>query len=323
MEAKYLNDFDSVKDLVRESEENISASQAGSVDAKIDQEIIKEIKGERKKPFNVAAFAQEVAHKAENKNRIYAEVASNINAYDIADNCIRQIVYKLSGTPVSSFGDKWLPLSFRSTLGSACHDFIQGISKQFTESEISLKVPSIRFSGRLDNLIGYNVLVEIKSCTYDDYRKIIRDQKPRIADFYQVMTYKHVLENHLEEAKKKEIKTRTAKPALDEYKIDTLQFIYLAHDITASDIEDFSEALKLVKTVKQQLKSRRNPFYFITSLVLDTNCFDEKPYVEFITDKLTQINWFLDNNKLPPCDNEYINRKKCFFCHYNPICDIK
>jgi hypothetical protein len=318
-----LSDFDKVKDLVRESDENVSASQAGNIDNKIDQEILKEIKGERRSPFDVSAFSREVANKAENKNRIYAQVASNINAYDIADNCIRQIVYKLSGTPIASFGDKWLPLSFRSTLGSACHDFIQGISKQFTESEVSLKIPSIRFSGRIDNLIGCNVLVEIKSCTYKDYQKILKDQRPRVADFYQVMTYKYVIENHLVEAKKKEIKTRTAKPVLDEYKIDTLQFIYLAHDITASDIEDFSVALKVFDNVKKQLNSRSNPFYFITSLVLDTNCFDQEPYVTFIKDKLEQINWFLDNNKLPPGDNDYVNRKKCFFCHYNPICDIK
>lgn len=318
-----MSDFDKVKDLVRESDENVSSSQAGNIDNKIDQEILKEIKGERRAPFDVSTFSREVANKAENKNRIYAQVASNINAYDIADNCIRQIVYKLSGTPISSFGDKWLPLSFRSTLGSACHDFIQGISKQFTESEVSLKIPSIRFSGRIDNLIGCNVLVEIKSCTYKDYQKILRDQRPRVADFYQVMTYKYMLENHLKEAKKKEIKTRTAKPVLDKYKIDTLQFIYLAHDITASDIEDFSVALKVFDNVKKQLNSRTNPFYFITSLVLDTNCFDQEPYVIFIKDKLEQTNWFLDNNKLPPGDNDYVNRKKCFFCHYNPICDIK
>lgn len=318
-----MSDFDKVKDLIRESDENISASQAGNVDDKIDQEIIKEIKGERRRPFDVATFSREVADKAENKNKIYAQVASNINAYDIADNCIRQIVYKLSGTPVSSFGDKWLPLSFRATLGSACHDFIQGISQQFTESEISLKIPSIRFSGRIDNLIGCNVIVEIKSCTYKDYQKIVRDQKPRIADFYQVMTYKYILENYLEEAKKNDIKTRTPKPVLDEYKIDTMQFIYLAHDITASDIEDFSVALGIVDSVKKQLNSKYNPFYFITSLVLDTSCFDQEPYINFIKDKMLQINWFLDNNKLPPGDNDYVNRKKCFFCHYNPICDIK
>jgi hypothetical protein len=318
-----LSDFDKVKDLVRESDENISASQAGNVDNKIDQEIIKYIKGERRAPFDIATFSQEVADKAENKNKIYAQVASNINAYDVADNCIRQIVYKLSGTPVSSFGDKWLPLSFRSTLGSACHDFIQGISQQFTESEISLKIPSIRVSGRIDNLIGCNVIVEIKSCTYKDYQKIVRDQKPRVADFYQVMTYKYILENYLEESKKQDIKTRTPKPILNEYKIDTIQFIYLAHDITASDIEDFSVALRAVDVIKKQLNSKNNPFYFITSLVLDTNCFDQEPYINFIKDKMTQINWFLDNNKLPPGNNEYVNRKKCFFCHYNPICDIK
>lgn len=318
-----MADFNAIKDLVTNSRENIVASEAGDAQEKIDENIVKTIKGERREPFDVSVFAKEVAEKAENKNRVYAEVASNINSYDVADNCIRQIVYKLTGVPVASFGDKWLPLSFRSTLGSACHDFIQGISKQFTESEISVKVPSIRFSGRIDNLIGTNVLAEIKSCTYSDYQKIIRTQKPRIADFYQVMAYKYVLENHLEETKDESIKTRTPKPKQDEYKIDTLQFIYLAHDITASDIEDFSVALKVVKSVKQQLKSRYNPFYFITSVILDTTCFDSKPYVDFITGKITSINNYLDTNTLPPGDDPYVNRKKCFFCHYSSICDIK
>lgn len=316
-----MGDFDVLKDLVNNSRENNVASEAGNQE--IEENIIKEIKGERKKPFDVSIFAKEVAEKAENKNRVYAEVASNINAYDIAANCIRQIVYKLTNTPVASFGDKWLPLSFRSTLGSACHDFIQGISTQFTESEVSLKIPSIRFSGRIDNLIGNNVLVEIKSCTYSDYQKIIRSQRPRIDDFYQVMTYKYTLENHLEEARDESISTRTNKPALDNYNIDTLQFIYLAHDITASDIEDFSMALKVVKSVKQQLNSKYNPFYFITSIILDTNCFDQVPYIDFIKDKLKRINDYLENNKLPPGNDPYVNRKKCFFCHYSPICDIK
>lgn len=319
-----MTDFNSVVSLIngKEDENNITASKASNVQESV-QEKPKSVVSERAMPFDVSVFSNEVAQKAENKNRIYAEVASNINAYDVADNCIRQIVYKLLGTPVKSFGDRWLPLSFRSTLGSACHDFIQGVTNQFTETEISLKIPSIRFSGRLDNLRGYNVLAEIKSCTYKDYQKIIRDQKPRTADFYQVMTYKYVLENFLDEAKDESIKTRSNKPALDHYDIDTLQFIYLAHDITASDIDDFSMALKIVDSIKKQLNSKRNPFYFITSMVLDTNTFDAEPYYDFIRRKIKEINEFLDSNTLPPGNNEFVNRKKCFFCHYYGICDIK
>ena len=319
-----MTEFNSVVDLIngKEDEKKITASIASNIQESVQGEL-KPVVSERAKPFDVAVFSNEVANKAENKNRIYAEVASNINAYDVADNCIRQIVYKLSKTPVKSFGDKWLPLSFRATLGSACHDFIQGITNQFTETEVSLKIPSIRFSGRLDNLRGYNVLAEIKSCTYKDYQKIIRDQKPRIADFYQVMTYKYVLENFLEEAKDESIKTRSNKPALDSYDIDTLQFIYLAHDITASDIDDFSMALKIVDAIKKQLNSKRNPFYFITSIVLDTSTFDAEPYYDFIRRKIQEINEFLDTNTLPPGSNEFINKKKCFFCHYYSICDIK
>lgn len=323
-----LSEFNSVVDLIngKEDENKITASAASAVEEQSQEPVqddSKKIVSERALPFDVAAFSKEVAHKSENKNRVYAEVAANINAYDVADNCIRQIIYKLSKTPTRSFGDKWLPLSFRATLGSACHDFIQGVTDQFTETEISMKIPSIRFSGRMDNLKGYNVLAEIKSCTYKDYQKILRDQKPRMADFYQVMTYKYILENFLEEAKDESNKTRSNKPALDHYDIDTLQFIYLAHDITASDVDDFSMALKIVDSIKKQLNSKRNPFYFITSMVLDVNTFDVEPYYTFIRDKIKDINEFLDSNTLPPGDNQFINRKKCFFCHYYTICDIK
>lgn len=319
-----MSEFNSVVSLIngKADENNITASKASNVQESVQVEN-KPVINERAKPFDVAVFSNEVAQKAENKNRVYAEVASNINAYDIAENCSRQICYKISGTPVRSFGDKWLPLSFRATLGSACHDFIQGVTDQFSETEVSLKIPSIRFSGRLDNLNGFNVLAEIKSCTYKDYQKIIKDQRPRTADFYQVMAYKYVLENYLDEAKDTSIKTRSNKPALDHYDIDTLQFLYLAHDITASDIDDFSMAIKIVDAIKKQLNSKTNPFYFITSLVLDTNCFDVEPYYDFIRRKIEQLNGFLDSNTLPPGDNEFINRKKCYFCHYYSICDIK
>ena len=318
-----MSEFNEIAEIINGKEDGTvaTASEAGSGEQESQE--VPVVNNEKGRPFDVAVFSQEVADKSENKNRIYAELASNINAYDIADNCIRQIIYKLTNTPVESFGDKWLPLSFRATLGNACHDFIQRTTKQFTEGEISIKIPSIRFSGRIDNLSGYNVLAEIKSCTYKDYQQIIRQQKPRILDFYQAMTYKYVLENYIEEARDPNIKTRTNKPALEHYDIDTIQFIYLAHDITASDIEDFSLALKIVDDVKKQLKSKYNSFYFITSLILDVNCFDPEPYIDFIKNKMNQITGFLDSKTLPPGDNEFINKKKCFFCHYYGICDIR
>ncbi len=99
----------------------------------------------------------------------------------------------------------------------------------------------------MDNLNGNNVLVEIKSCTHTDYAKIIRTQRPRQADFYQTIAYKYILENHLKEAKNPGVKTRTGTPKLDKYDIDTIQFIYLAHDITASDVEDFGTAIPFGK----------------------------------------------------------------------------
>jgi len=98
---------------------------------------------------------------------------------------------------VKSFADKWLPILLRSTIGTAIHEFIQSNTNQFTEGEVSLKIPSIKFSGRLDNLIGPNILIEIKSCTYADYEKIIRTRKPRVSDFYQAIVYKYILENIL------------------------------------------------------------------------------------------------------------------------------
>ena len=326
-----MSDFNNLMTLVNQGEDDKIVASEVSANKNEGQQEEQQVElqeqeidfDEKRKPFDVGVFAREVSEKAENKNKVYSELAANISSYDISDGCIRSVVYKLLGTPVKDFRDRWLPLSFRATLGNACHDFIQRTTDQFSESEVSLKIPSIRFSGRLDNLNGNNVLVEIKSCTHSDYAKIIKDQRPRNADFYQTMAYKYVLENHLEEAKDPTIKTRSNKPKLNKYDIDTIQFIYLAHDITASDIEDFGTAVKLVKHVKKQLNSRRNPFYFITSLVLDTNCFDPDPYIHFVKTKIERINEYLVSNKLPPESDEFINKKKCFFCLYNKVCDIR
>ncbi len=274
-------------------------------------------------PFNVELFTKEVAKKSDGKGRAYAQLTQNISGYDIASKCIADVVFKLQNTPVQSFASKWLPIAMRGTIGTAIHDFIQGTSDQFTELEPSLKIPSIRFSGRLDGLIGNNVLVEIKSCTYADYAKIIKSRSPRMADFYQCMTYKYILENYLEEAQTANVKRRTQPPALDKYNIDTLQFIYVCHEILASDIEDFGQMLKNIKHIKKSLNSKSNSFFFMTALTVNLTDEVSKPYIDFIHDKIKRINWYLTNNKQPTADDPYVDTKKCFFCLYDKICHLK
>ncbi|MFW6247160.1 MAG: hypothetical protein ACOC22_03260, partial [bacterium] len=260
--------------------------------------------------------------KSEIKNEKYATNTSRISAYAIAQDCISSVVKKILNYPVQSYADKWLPLVMRATIGTAIHDTIQKNSNQFTETEVSVKVPSIRFSGRLDGLIGNNVLCEIKSCPYKDYEWIIKNQQPRKSDFYQLMVYKYVIENYLEESKTHNEETRTPPPKYDNYDFNTLQFIYVAHDMFSSDVDSFSEALAIVKRVKQMLNSRRNDMFFMTSVVLDTNCFDVAPYMKYIKEKIERINYYLDNNKIPPADDPYIDRKKCFFCLYKDNCEV-
>lgn len=273
-------------------------------------------------PFNIDTFNQELFERSSVKNQLYREAVQNISAYDVASGCIREVFYKLTNTPVKSFADKWLPILMRSTIGSAIHDFIQSNTNQFTEREVSLKVPSIRFSGRLDNLIGPNILVEIKSCTYADYGKIIRTRKPRIADFYQTMVYKYILENYLDETRDPEIKIRTGtrKPKLDKYDIQTVQFIYIAHDVTANDVENFGEALERIKELKRLLNSKSNSFFFMTTLVIDTinNIVDD--YIKYVENKIKAINYYVENNILPPTDDPFIDKSACFFCMYKDIC---
>jgi len=272
-------------------------------------------------PFNIDEFTKELYEKSAVKNQLYRELAQNINAYDLANNCIRDIVYKLLNTPVESFADKWLPVLLRSTLGNAIHNFIQDNSNQFTEREVSIKIPSKRVSVRLDNLIGPNILVEIKSLPYAEYEKVIKSCKPRIADFYQAVAYKYFLENFLEEAKNSGEKTRTLPPALDKYDIQTIQFIYVAHDVTATDVESFGEMLNRIKELKRMLKSKSNTFFFITTLVIDVTNNIANPYITYIKNKLERINQYLDSGKIPPDNDEFIDTGKCFFCLYKKLCD--
>jgi len=274
--------------------------------------------------FDIEKFTQEIYNKSHIKNQLYREHANNINAYDIASSCIKDVVFKLNNTPVESFADKWLPVMMRSNIGNAVHDFIQSNSDQFTEREVSLKLPSIRMSVRLDNLIGSNILVEIKSCTYSDYHKIVTSKKPRISDFYQAVTYKYLLENHLKEAKDPSIEIRegSRKPKLDKYDIHSIQFIYVAHDIVATDTESFAENLQRIKDIKRIFKSKSNTFFFITTLVNDVTNGVADPYIKFIKSKLDRINYYLDNNLIPDNNDPFIDKKKCYFCLYKKICNM-
>lgn len=269
--------------------------------------------------FDLQKFGQELYEKSYLKNKNYFEYASNINAYDVTSGCIRSTIFKLLKVPTKSYADKWLPLAMRSTIGNAIHDFIQLNSKQFTEKEVVLKVPSLHFSGRADGLINNNVLVEIKSVPYNDYKRIVSTKKPRIDDFYQGICYKYMIENYLDEIKKPENKSsRGIQPILDSYNIKYVQFIYVAHELLASDVEDIDEALKSIRELKQKFNSRRNQFFFITQLCVDVE--ESNQYITYIKDKIYQLNYFLQNNKIPPLNDPYIDTNRCFFCLFQQKC---
>ena len=280
-------------------------------------------------PFDIALFANEIKEHSESKNRDYYELQQSISAYSIAHDCILNVVKKIQGHQVKSFADTWLPIFMRSVIGTAIHDAIQSHTKQFTEIERSLKVPSIRFSGRMDAIIGNSILVEIKSCPYTDYKKIIKTNKPREEDFIQLLTYKYIIENYLKEAQSQPLKseefpngTRTPPPSLEKYNIEKLQFIYIAHDLVASDMENISEAMKMIQILKKELDSKDNKFFFIKQLVIRTDTIDPM-WLKWIENKIKRINWYVDNNKLPGIDDPYIDTKGCYFCRYSLGCEMR
>ena len=268
--------------------------------------------------FDVHDFIDDLSKISADKNQKAKFYSNNINAYDIAHNCIREIIFKIQNQPAENYTDVWSPIMMRATLGNAVHEFIQNNGSVFTEKEVSLKLPSLRVSVRIDCLINNNVVVEIKSCTYNDYNKILRTRKPRDEDFYQAVFYKYLLENHLEEAKK-QTGTRTKPPKLDKYKIDYIQLVYVAHDIISSDCKSISDCLASATEVKKMLNSKHNQFHYITPINLNLNVIDVKPYEDYIVGKLNTINQYLSNNILPPMDNPYIS-KSCYFCIYKKLC---
>jgi len=269
-------------------------------------------------PFDINIYSEELKERNVLKNKSYNEHNTNMSAYDVAVNCIGSTVMKILNYPVKDWSNKWLPVVVRSTIGQAIHDVIQDNSSQFTEQEASMKVPSINFSGRLDCMNGNNCLIEIKSCPYGDYKKIIKNHQARIGDFYQLVVYKYILENHLTECQNQPRNTlRSDPPKQSNYNIDTFQFIYVAHDINSSDVDSISQAIKEITATKKLLNSKYNKFFFMTSLVMDLTTLDMAIYTDQIVEKINAINECIRHKKLPDADNKFIDTKKCFFCLYN------
>lgn len=272
------------------------------------------------KLFNVDSFIQDVKQESIINNKRILKNAINMNAYDVSNSCIREVVFKLSKTPVKYYAHKWLPITFRAALGKAIHNYIQDISKIFTEQECSMKIPSIRVSTRLDCLINENVIVEIKSLPYRDYKKIYQTNQPRLADFYQAVLYKYLIETHLQEIQNQSRDNlRSDPPKLKKYNINYLQFIYVANDLVSQDTTSISQELKLITTFKKLLNSRYNKFFFIKTIDIDLQSIDISQHTNFIISKINEINRYINSNKIPPKSHKYIE-KNCFFCFYNLIC---
>lgn len=275
---------------------------------------------EQIKIFTVDEFVENVRENSATKNKKYMDKAQRISGYDIASGCIREVLYRMRGTPVKDYADNWLPVIMRMKLGNAVHDFIQD-NFEFTETEGSIKINSINFSGRFDCMMGNHTLIEIKSCTYSDYAKIIQRQVVRDSDFYQVMAYKYILENHLAEAKKHPRKDlRTDPPQADYYDIKRVQFIYVAHDLISSDVDSIKAADEAAKALRRQMQSAKNKFAFITVMTYDLTKLKMDTYINYVKLKISEINNFLKSNKTPVITNSFVNKQSCFFCKYKEQC---
>ena len=264
--------------------------------------------------FDVHKFQTELRKKVINKNKEYHLNSENISGYDIASGCSRSVFYRINNVPTQNWANRWLPVEFRSALGTATHNFIQDNYTGFTETEVTLKVPSKRVSARLDALINNNILVEIKSCAYKDFSDIIKKQKPRIKDFYQACLYKYLLENHLDEIKLQQPSRGGKLPVCDNYKIDHFQFIYVAQQLINGDTESMDEAVAFATNLGKLSNSKKDPFWFIRTLTLDLSTVNMSLYEDLIKDKMAHILHFLNSNIVPPIDSKFIDKQACFFC---------
>lgn len=271
--------------------------------------------------FSTQNFQDKLREKTANKNKNYYAYSNNISAYDLAANCIRSTLFRIMNYPCESYADKWLPVNLRSTLGTAVHDFLQDEDMNiFTETELTLKVPSKRISSRLDGVINNNTVVEIKSCGYNDFEKILRTQRPVNSHFYQVLLYKYLLENHLDEIKLQKPSHGGCLPAQQVYNISHIQLVYVCHELISGDSNDMNEAVKFAKNFRKLQNSQKNPFWFMHTLTFDMTQFDTTPYIQVILDKWQEtFNW-LQQQQIPPMDHRHVDKKACFFCLFGKVC---
>jgi len=279
--------------------------------------------------FDVGDFKSLVKRKSHTKNKTYAEGSiGKISGYSIGHDCIRTTLYKMLGYELSDYSNNWLPLGFRAALGTSVHEYLQDLAdgELFSECELTLKVPSKRLSMRLDAMINDDTIVEIKSCSYADYSKIMRSRSPRTGDFYQVVFYRWLLQNHLAEIKQQKPTHGGKLPGLPNYdNVRYIQMIYVCHELIAGDDnESMAEAVKFATNLRRYAKQNNagpNDFWFILPLTIDTHNIDIVGYEKYLTDKLDSILEHFNAKKIPSMDNSYTDTSKCFFCGFKSICN--
>lgn len=271
--------------------------------------------------FSVDQFKQDLIDSSAKKNKGFIDYSERFNAYDIAHFCIRTPLFRILKQEIDDYSDNWLPVKMRGVIGTACHDFIQGTSTSFTEDEVYLRIPSIKTSVKIDCLTGNSTLVEIKSCSYADYAKILKTNQARQTDFYQALLYKYLLETYIDESRNQEIeKDKYHLPKLDSYDIKTIQMIYVCHELFSSNSVTLDEAVNDAKKLKKQLNSKYNYMWFIKTLNYDLTTHDYSPYIDMLKDKIDELNKYLDKREIPPMNHKYTDTKKCFFCLYSKPC---
>jgi len=276
--------------------------------------------------FETRAFKDLVRSDSVSRNRSYASNSVNVGGYDIAHNCMKTTLFRMLGYQPTNYANSWLPLGFRAALGTATHNYIQDLSlgKIFTECEVCLKVPSKRISMRLDALINDDTLVEIKSCAYSDYKKILSSKKPRLGDLHQAIFYKYLLQNHLEELSVQTPTRGGCQPALKDYSnIRYIQMIYVCHELIAAEDEKMTDSVKFATELRKFAKkeSSISDFWFITPLAIDTQTFDIKSHEKYLVNKLDEILKYLEMKQLPPDNHPYVDTSKCFFCQFKDQCN--
>lgn len=276
--------------------------------------------------FETRAFKELVRQDSISRNKSYASNSVNIGGYDIAHNCMKTTLFRMLGFQPTNYANSWLPLGFRAALGTATHNYIQDLSlgKIFTECEVCLKVPSKRISMRLDALINDETLVEIKSCSYTDYKKILTSNKPRLGDLHQAIFYRWLLQNHLEEMKKQEPTRGGIRPTLNDYSnIKYIQMIYICHELISAESDTMRDAIKYATSIRKLAKKESgiSDFWFIAPLAISTQSFDIKSHENYLVNKLEELLKYLELKQLPPDDHPYVDNTKCFFCQFKDQCN--